>query len=84
MPKEKVLGLFEEIRDAMDDGKVSAQQQMLIDKVEYHIHNIGSPDPEEPNFRQSVEMLVEDLEVDHPKAAIMAKTLLEVLTGMGI
>ena len=57
---------------------------MLMDKIDFHIHSDDEPDPEEPNIRESVELLIDDLETDHPKSAAIAKNILETLAAIGI
>lgn len=84
MPKEELHSLLERLRSTMDERDVSEQQKALLAKVEYHIHNEGEPDPEEPTLRESIEMLVEDLSVEHPRSASVARNVLEALASMGI
>lgn len=84
MPKDHLRALLERLRATMDEGEISPQQQELLAKVEYHIHNTDEPDPEEPTLRESMEMLIEDLSVDHPRSAAVARNILESLASMGI
>ncbi len=84
MPKDQLRSLLERLRETMDETEVSEQQKELMAKVEYHIHNEGEPDPEEPTLRETVEMLIEDLSVDHPRSASVARNILEALASMGI
>ena len=84
MPKDHLRSLLERLRENMDETEVSEQQKELMAKVEYHIHNEGEPDPEEPTLRETVEMLIEDLSVDHPRSASVARNILEALASMGI
>lgn len=85
MPEDKQLHtLLERLRSTMDESDVSEEQKALLRKVEYHIHNEDEPDPEEPTLRESVEVLIEDLSVDHPRSAGIARSLLETLAAIGI
>lgn len=84
MPKDHLRALLERLRATMNEGDVSPQQQELLARVEYHIHNEGDPDPEEPSLQESMEMLIEDLSVDHPRSAAVARNILESLASMGI
>ncbi len=83
MPISEITGTFEKLREAMEGAGISQAQKDLLAKVEYHIHVVGDPDPSEPNFQQVMEMLVEDLEVDHPQSAALGKKILETLSNMG-
>lgn len=84
MPKQQLKSLFQRLRDHFPEGEASAQQKMLMDKIAYHLHNEGSPDPVDPGIRDSVELLLEDIEQEHPKSAAIARNILETLANIGI
>lgn len=84
MPKDQLHEMLNRLRETMDEGKPSPQAVELLNKVAYHIHNEGEPDPEEPTLKESIEMLIEDLSVDHPRSAAVARNILESLANMGI
>lgn len=84
MPKQQLTSLFQRLRDNLPEGEASAQQKMLMDQIAYHLHDQGSPDPVDPSIRNSVELLIEDIEVDHPKSAAIAKNILETLAAIGV
>ena len=84
MPKQELKSLFQHLRDHLPEGETSAQQKMLMDQIAYHLHDENSPDPVDPTLRDSVEMLIEDIEVDHPKSASIARNILETLAAIGV
>jgi hypothetical protein len=84
MPKQKIKSLFQHLRDHLPEGEASAQQKVLLDQIQYHVHNIDQPDPLDPTFRESLEALINDIESDHPKSAAIARNLLETLAAIGI
>ena len=84
MADQELRSLMERLRATMDESEVSEQQRAMLEKLEYHLHNEGEPDPEEPSLRESVEVLIEDLSVDHPRSASVARSILEALASMGI
>lgn len=84
MPKSELKSLFQRLRDHLPEGEASAQQKMLMDQIEFHIHDENSPDPVDPSLRDSVEHLVEELEIEHPKSAAVARNILETLASIGI
>lgn len=84
MPKQQIKSLFQRLRDHLPEGEASAQQKTLLDQIEYHVHNIDQPDPPDPSFRESIELLIDDLETDHPKSAAVARNILETLGAIGI
>jgi len=84
MADQELRNLLERLRATMDESEVSEQQRAMLEKVEYHLHNEGEPDPEEPSMRESVEVLIEDLSAEHPRSASVARSVLEALAAMGI
>lgn len=82
--KQEVQTLLERLRSTMDESQISEEQKALLRKVEYHIHNEDEPDPAEPSVRESLETLIEDLSIDHPRSAGLARSLLETLAAIGI
>ena len=84
MPKQQLTTLFQRLRDHFPEGEASAQQKMLMDQIAFHLHDQGSPDPVDPSIRDSVELLIEDIEADHPKSAAIAKNILETLAAIGV
>ncbi len=84
MPKQELTSLFQRLRDHLPDGEASAQQKMLLDQIQFHLHNTDEPDPVDPSMRSSVELLIEDIGNDHPKSAAIAKNILETLASIGI
>lgn len=84
MPKTELKSLFQRLRDHVPEGEASAQQQALINTIEYHIHDENEPDPAEPNLREAIELLIDDLEADHPQGAAVARNILETLANIGI
>jgi len=84
MPKQELKSLFQRLRDHLPEGEASAQQKMLMEQIQFHLHDDNAPDPTDPSIRNSVETLIEDIETDHPKSAAVAKNILETLAAIGI
>lgn len=84
MPKQQLKSLFQRLRDHLPDGEASAQQKMLLEQIDYHIHDVDAPDPVDPSIRNSVELLIDDIESDHPQSAAVARNILETLAAIGI
>lgn len=84
MPKKELKSLFDRLRENLPEGEASAQQKMLMDQIAYHLHDNDTPDPIDPSLRDSVELLIDDIETDHPKSAAIARNILETLAAIGI
>lgn len=84
MPERELKSLFERLREHLPDGEASAQQRMLMEQIAYHLHDQDKPDPTDPSLRDSIELLIEELEADHPTSAAIARNILETLGNIGI
>ncbi|MBU2864188.1 DUF4404 family protein [Reinekea forsetii] len=84
MPKTELKSLFQHLRERLPESEASPTQQMLMEKIQYHIHDEGEADPAEPNLRESVEILLDEIEAEHPKSAAIARNILETLAAIGI
>ena len=84
MPKQQIENLISNLHDHFGDDATSPQQQQLIEKMERHIHNVQDPELIEPSFKETVELLIEEVEEEHPKAAAIAREILEVLGNIGV
>ncbi|MDQ2077323.1 DUF4404 family protein [Marinimicrobium sp. ABcell2] len=84
MPQEKIQNLISELHDIYGDDQVSPQQAQLLADLERHVHPAGSEDEPDPVPLETLERLVEEMAVDHPKTAIVMRQLVETLKNMGI
>ncbi|MDN3647323.1 DUF4404 family protein [Reinekea marina] len=84
MPKTELKSLFQRLREKLPESEASPTQQMLMEKIQYHLHDEGEADPAEPNLRESVEILLDEIEAEHPKSAAIARNILETLAAIGI
>ena len=84
MPKKKIERLMSDLHEQFGGDLTSPQQQQLMEKMQHHLHRWGENEPLEPNFQESVELLLEDIKDKHPKAAAVIKEVLEVLNNIGI
>lgn len=84
MPKEKAAALISDLHERFADDETSPQQDEMMAKLQAHIHELGENDPVEPSFIDAVELLLADIETDHPKAAAVTRQLLETLRNIGV
>ena len=84
MPKQKANALINDLHERFGDDIVSEQQKQLMLKLQAHIHDIDDQDPIEPSFVEAIEMVLADLEEDHPQAAGLVKQLLDTLKNIGV
>lgn len=84
MPKQKAIGLISDLHERFADDSVSKEQVQLLSDVQQHIHELGEADTPEPDFIDALEVLVTDLEVEHPTASGILRNLVETLKNMGV
>lgn len=85
MPQEKIRNLISQLHDLYwEDKPTSAQQQRLLQELEWRARPEGADEPDEPMPRETMEMLVEEMEVEHPRTARVMRELMETLKNIGI
>lgn len=84
MPEQKMEALMSELHELFGDQKPTPQQEQLMRNLEQHIHNVGEPDTERLNLVESLEVLIEDIEADHPRSSAVLREILARLRDMGV
>ena len=84
MSKLKLENLITQLHDQFGDDEVSPLQAQLIKTMESHIHTRNEPDFEDPDLRETAELLLQNVELDHPKAAEVIRGILKVLGDIGV
>ena len=66
------------------NSNLSDSQHLLMQQVERHIHDSDKPAPEDPSIEDTLELLIIDIEQEHPKAAIIVREIVKTLQNIGI
>ncbi len=80
MPQQQLENLMTRLHETFGSTEASPQQQQLMDDLQRHIEN-GNNDP---TLQDSANLLLEELEIDHPKAAVILREIIETLGRLGI
>ena len=72
------------LHDRFGDELISPQQQQLLQNLKNHIHAVDEKDPLDPDFQDSLNLLLEEVESGHPKAAEILREVIKILNNMGI
>jgi len=83
MPKQQAKKLFSDLEVHLD-SEVSDAQRTLMQQVKNHIHAENEPEPSEPDLQETLELLLLDIEQNHPKAAIVVREILKTLGDIGV
>lgn len=84
MPKQKIENLMSELHETFGDSEVSPEQEALLKSVEEHIHSSSELEAPEPNLLESLELLVTEIEEDHPRASAVVAEILRTLRNIGV
>ncbi len=84
MPQEKIRALISDLHERFADDLVSPQQQALLQQLQAHMHEMDAAEPADPNFLDTADMLLAEIETDHPVAAGILRQAMELLKNMGI
>ncbi|MEZ5539586.1 MAG: DUF4404 family protein [Pseudomonadales bacterium] len=80
MPKQQLENLMTRLHETFASSEVSPQQQQLMADLQRHIAT-GKGDP---SLHDSANVLLEELEIDHPKAAAVLREIIETLGRLGL
>ncbi len=84
MPKKLAENLISQLHDTFAGAETSAQQALLMQNLKDHMHHWDEPESPDPTLADTVELLLDEVGQDHPKAATIIKQLLETLKNIGI
>lgn len=84
MPQEKIDHLITRLRDLIGDEQPSPAQQRLLQQLKMHTHPAGTEDAKDPGPRETLELLLEEFEGDHPQVATVIRETIAALKNMGV
>ena len=84
MPKAQITNLITSLNDRFGDDLTSPQQQQLMSDLQHHIHQWDEQEPVDPSIQETVTVLIEDIEEEHPKAAAIVREIMHILENIGV
>lgn len=84
MSRQEVESLMTELHELFGRGETTPQQEQLMRNLEQHIHAEGEPDVDRLDLVESLEVMVEDLEAEHPRTAGILREIVSVLRNIGV
>ena len=84
MPKQTLQNLISSLNDNFGDDLSSPQQQQLMQALQNHIHALDEDDTADPGIQETLGLLVEEIEAQHPQAATVVREVMQALKNMGI
>ena len=83
-PKKTIQTLISDLHNRFGEDLNSPQQQALMKKLQAHVHNFDEADSVDLDFKDTLNLLLEDIEVQHPKAAGIIREVMTILSNMEI
>lgn len=84
MPQQKAQNLISQLHDMYGDDVPSDEQRRLMAELELHVHPEGTEDEYEPVPLDTLERLVEEMAVNHPRTAAVMRELVDTLKNIGV
>ena len=89
MPKKTLEHLITTLHERFGSDLVSPEQQKLLQDLQAHMHNIGDDGIDEKatvdaDVKDTLTLLIEAVEEEHPQAAVTIRQVVEALGKMGI
>jgi signal recognition particle GTPase len=83
MPNDQAKNLLSALEENLNSG-LSDSQRALMQQVNNHIHAKNEPERDDPSLQETLELLLLEIEQQHPKAAIITREIIKTLSDMGI
>ncbi len=83
MPKHHIEGLITQLHDRFADSDTSPQQEAMLARMKSQLAEWQGPKPPE-DFTETAEMLLQEVEEEHPKAAGLVREIINALNSIGV
>jgi hypothetical protein len=84
MSRQDMQTLMTELHELFGHQEPTPQQEQLMRNLEQHVHGQGEPDVDRPDLVESLEVMVEDLEAEHPRTAGVLREMMAILRNIGV
>ena len=84
MSKHKIEGLIMNLHDRLAGVETSPQQARMLAQMQGQLEEWKDERPVDGDIRQTAELLMEDLEENHPKAAMVLRDIINTLHNAGL
>ena len=83
MPKQRIEGLLTQLHERFADSDTSPQQEAMLAQMQSQLAEWEGPKPP-ADFQETAELLLEELEEEHPTAAGIIAEIINTLSRIGI
>ena len=83
MPKQHIEGLLTQLHDRFAVSDTSPQQEAMLIQMQSELAEWEGPKPTN-DFLETTEMLLQEVEEDHPTAARIVQEIINTLNNIGV
>lgn len=83
MPKQHIEGLISELHEKFADSDTSPQQEAMLQQMQSQLAEWEGPKPSNDLF-ETAELLLQEIEEDHPTAANILRQVINALDSIGV
>lgn len=84
MARQKVEGLLTQLHERFADSDTSPQQEALLQQLQGQLAEWEGPVPADGNIVNTAELLLEEVQEQHPHLSRIVTEILDVLGRLGI
>ena len=84
MSKAKIENLMTELHDRFGELEPSPQQERLLAELQTHMHETTEGVKSDLTPLETIELLLDNLGGDHPRAAAVLRELMDTLKNIGV
>ena len=83
MPKQVIEGLITQLHEKFADSDTSPQQEAMLTQMQSQLSEWEGPKPDD-DFLETAELLLQEVEEDHPLAAKIVHEIINTLNNIGV
>ena len=83
MHKRHIEGLITQLHEKFADSDTSVQQEAMLAQMQSQLAEWEGPKPP-GNFTETAELLLQEVEEDHPTAARLVREIINALNSIGV
>ena len=83
MPKQHIEGLLGQLHDRFADSDTSPQQEAMLAQMQSQLAEWKGPKPP-ADFEETAELLLQEIEEDHPMASKIVREIITTLGNIGV
>ena len=84
MPREKIEGLISRLHERLATTDTSPEQDRMLAQMQSQLQEWKGAPQSDGDMRETAELLLEDIEEKHPKAAMVLRDIIETLHYAGL